>query len=128
MLKAQEDAEKLERAKKERRRAEQLAAQMNVTEEDEVEAYYREALESEALARELEIERKKSAQSELIGDAANKAQERVDRELDNQNDMLRQDAAMRESGLNQQEIRRANQARQVEEFESNAAASRSCWK
>lgn len=122
VLKAQEDAEKLERAKKERRRAEQLAAQMNVTEEDEVEAYYREALESEALARELEIERKKAAQSELIGDAANKAQERVDRELDNQKDMLRQDAAMQESGLNQQEIRRANQARQVEEFASNAAA------
>ena len=76
------------------------------------------------LRAELEIERKKAAQSELIGDAANKAQERVDRELDNQKDMLRQDAAMQESGLNQQEIRRANQARQVEEFESNAAASK----
>ncbi len=123
-LKAREKADQEDRARKERQRAERLAAQMNVAEDDEVETYYKEALESEALARALEVEDKKAAQNQLISDSEKKAQDRVNRSMMNQKDVLRQDAAMQEKGVNQQEIRRANQDSQVANFESRAAAAK----
>ena len=101
-----EEAERQEQAERDRRRAEKLAQQMNNSDKDEVEAYYKAALESEAEARKQEVEEKKAAQEQLLRNAQRSAAERVDRDLQAQKDIERQSRAINEAGTAQQADRR----------------------
>ena len=92
-----EEAKRQEQADRDRRRAEKLAQQMNSSDKDEVEAYYKAALESEAEARKQEVEEKKAAQEQLLRDAQRSAAERVDRDLQAQQDIERQGRAINEA-------------------------------
>ena len=115
-----EEAERQERAERDRRRAEKLAQQMNNSDKDEVEAYYKAALESEAEARKQEVEEKKAAQEQLLRDAQRSAAERVDRDLQAQKDIERQGRAINEAGAAQQAERRREEEQRKAAYEANA--------
>lgn len=115
-----EEAERQEQADRDRRRAEKLAQQMNNSDKDEVEAYYKAALESEAEARKQEVEEKKAAQEQLLRDAQRSAAERVDRDLQAQKDIERQSQAINEAGVAQQAERRREQEQRKAAYEANA--------
>ena len=85
-----DEAQRQEQAERERRRAEKLAQQMNNSDKDEVEAYYKAALESEAEARMQLVEERKDGQEQLLRDAQRIAAERVGRDLQAQKDIARQ--------------------------------------
>ena len=98
-----------------------LAQQMNNSDKDEVEAYYKAALESEAEARKQEVEEKKAAQAQLLRDAQRSAAERVDRDLQAQKDIERQGRAINEAGAAQQAERRREEEQRKAAYEANAA-------
>ena len=115
-----EEAKRQEQADRDRRRAEKLAQQMNSSDKDEVEAYYKAALESEAEARKQEVEEKKAAQEQVLRDAQRSAAERVDRDLQAQKDMERQGRAINEAGTAQQADRRREEEQRQAAYEANA--------
>ena len=115
-----EEAKRQEQADRDRRRAEKLAQQMNSSDKDEVEAYYKAALESEAEARKQEVEEKKAAQEQLLRDAQRSAAERVDRDLQAQQDIERQGRAINEAGTAQQADRRREEEQRQATYEANA--------
>ena len=115
-----EEAKRQEQADRDRRRAEKLAQQMNSSDKDEVEAYYKAALESEAEARKQEVEEKKAAQEQLLRYAQRSAAERVDRDLQAQKDMERQGRAINEAGTAQQADRRREEEQRQAAYKANA--------
>jgi len=121
---AEAEAARKEQAERERQRAQQLASKMNGNERDEVEDYYKAALESEAQARMMEVEAKRQAQADLLKDAQNRAAQRVENELNEQSNLLRQQTATAESGMRAQEDRRADQENRQETYAANQAIAR----
>ena len=115
-----EEAKRQEQADRDRRRAEKLAQQMNSSDKDEVEAYYKAALESEAEARKQEVEEKKAAQEQLLRDAQRSAADRVDRDFQAQKDMERQGRTINEAGTAQQADRRREEEQRQAAYEANA--------
>ena len=93
---------------------------MNSSDKDEVEAYYKAALESEAEARKQEVEEKKAAQEQLLRDAQRSAAERVDRDLQAQQDIERQGRAINEAGTAQQADRRREEEQRQAAHQANA--------
>lgn len=115
-----EKAERQEQAERDRRRAEKLTQQMNNSDKDEVEAYYKAAMESEAEARKQEVEEKKAAQEQLLRDAQRSAAERIAGELQDAKDIERQGRAIEEAGAAQQSERRRNAEQRQEAHDRNA--------
>jgi hypothetical protein len=115
-----EEAKRQEQADRDRRRAEKLAQEMNSRDKDEVEAYYKAALESEAEARKQEVEEKKAAQEQLLRDAQRSAAVRVDRDLQAQQDIERQGRAINEAGIAQQADRLRKEVQRQAAYEANA--------
>ena len=115
-----------EEAELKRKRAEQMAAQLNSGEEDEVQAYYSEALKSEALARKVQVENAKAAQAALEKRSARSAKERVEQERQKMADVEKESQADREVALRYQSERRDAQAEQSAEYnlQSNEASRR----
>ena len=113
-----------EEAELKRKRAEQMAAQLNSGEEDEVQAYYSEALKSEALARKVQVENAKSAQAALQKQSARLAKERVQRASQEIADVEKESQVDREVALRYQSERRDAQAEQSAEYnlQSNEAS------
>jgi hypothetical protein len=105
-----------EEAELKRKRAEQMAAQLNSGEEDEVQAYYSEALKSEALARKVQVENAKAAQVALEKRSARSAKERVEQERQEMADVEKESQADREVALRYQSERRDAQAEQSAEY------------
>ena len=121
---AEAEAARKEKAERERQRALQLASKMNGNERDEVEDYYKAALESEAQARMMEVEAKKQAQADLVNDAQSRASQRIERELNEQSDLLRQQQATAEAGIRAQEERRAEHENRQEDYSENQVIAR----
>tara|TARA_B100000767_G_scaffold63739_1_gene59818 strand:+ start:1967 stop:5026 length:3060 start_codon:yes stop_codon:yes gene_type:complete len=124
---ADEESERIARqqaaAEVSRRRAEKMATQLNSKEEDEVEAYFSEALKSEAQGRKAQVERAKQAQIDLLKQASAKASERSDFERIKMQGRQQEAQADIDSSLRIQEKRRNEQADQREVYNEKAIAA-----
>lgn len=95
---AEEEARRRAAEEEARRRAQEVAAALSVDEDDEAEAYYREAMESERRAKALEVEREKEQAAALSERSSERAANRradVEAELAN---LESETAAIRASG------------------------------
>ena len=115
-----EVAKRQEQSERARRHAEKLAQQMVNAEKDEVEEYYKAALESEAEARKQEVEEKKAAQAQLLRSAQRSAAERVGRDLQAQKDLERQSRAINEAGAAEQAERRGKEEERKAAYRASA--------
>lgn len=120
---AKEEEERKRQAERARLRAEGLVAQMNGDDDDEVETYFREALESEAKARFMEVQEKKSENAQLIADAAKRAAQRAEMEEREMTDKLREMQAMQESSLRDQQRRIEEEKSRQETYAANSQRS-----
>jgi len=63
-IEEEREEQRRRQAELDRKRAEQVMSRLNATEEDEVEKYFSEALKSEALARNAQVEAQKESQAQ----------------------------------------------------------------
>lgn len=117
---AKEEEERKRQAERDRLRAEGLAAQMIDDDDDEVETYFREALESEAKARLMEVEEKKRANAQLLSDASERAAERIEVEEREMASKMREMQAMEESAIRDQQRRVQEENSRQESYRANS--------
>lgn len=115
-LEEEREAERRKQAELNRKRADQMMANMNASEEDEVETYFSEALRSEALARTARVERAKQDQADLIANAAAKAADRIARERQSNEDLNRTSDANVDMASRKQAQRRAEFESQQDDY------------
>lgn len=109
-----------------RKRAEQVMSRLNANEEDEVEKYFSEALKSEALARNAQVEAQKESQAQLMSASAALSAERIERERQTTLDLERKMQRNKASAIQSQEERQADEATLQSKYlaESNATQRR----
>lgn len=109
-----------------RKRAEQVMSRLNANEEDEVEKYFSEALKSEALARNAQVEAQKESQAQLMSASAALSAERIERERQTTLDLERKMQRNKASSIQSQEERQADEATLQSKYlaESNATQRR----
>ena len=91
-IEEEREEQRRRQAELDRKRAEQVMSRLNATEEDEVEKYFSEALKSEALARNAQVEAQKESQAQLRSASAALSTERIDRERQKTRDLETNDA------------------------------------
>ena len=122
-LEEEREAERRKQAELNRKRADQMMANMNASEEDEVETYFSEALRSEALARTAQVELAKQDQADLIANAAAKAADRNARERQNNEDLNRTSDANVDMASRKQAQRRAEFESQQDDYRRKEKAA-----
>ena len=126
-IEEEREEQRRRQAELDRKRAEQVMSRLNANEEDEVEKYFSEALKSEALARNAQVEAQKESQAQLISASAALSTERIERERQKTRDLERTMRRNEASSIQNQEERRADEASVQSKYlaESNATRRRS---
>ena len=126
-IEEEREEQRRRQAELDRKRAEQVMSRLNATEEDEVEKYFSEALKSEALARNAQVEAQKESQAQLMSASAALSEERIERERQKALDLDRTMRRNEASSIQNQEERQADEASLQSKYlaESNAARRRS---
>lgn len=118
---AEQDARRRASEEDARRRAQEAAAALEVDEDDEAEAYYREALASERRAKAMEVEREKEQALDLNRDASDRAKERREAVEADLADLTESTSAMHASGASQHARRVESSAERKASVEEQAA-------
>lgn len=125
-IEEEREEQRRRQAELDRKRAEQVMSRLNATEEDEVEKYFSEALKSEALARNAQVEAQKESQAELRSASAALSTERIERERQKTLDLERTMQRNEASSIQSQKERQADEATLQSKYlaESNATQRR----
>ena len=125
-IEEEREEQRRRQAELDRKRAEQVMSRLNANEEDEVEKYFSEALKSEALARNAQVEAQKESQAQLMSASAALSAERIERERQTTLDLERKMQRNKASAIQSQEERQADEATLQSKYlaESNATQRR----
>ncbi|MDA7708584.1 hypothetical protein N8802_00020 [Flavobacteriales bacterium] len=125
-IEEEREEQRRRQAELDRKRAEQVMSRLNATEEDEVEKYFSEALKSEALARNAQVEAQKESQAQLRSASAALSTERIERERQKTLDLERTMQRNEASSIQSQKERQADEATLQSKYlaESNATQRR----
>lgn len=125
-IEEEREEQRRRQAELDRKRAEQVMSRLNANEEDEVEKYFSEALKSEALARNAQVEAQKESQAQLMSASAALSAERIERERQKTLDLERTMQRNKASSIQSQEERQADEATLQSKYlaESNATQRR----